>query len=87
MPTALPHFSSLLRSQHNYVRAMPTLKFQQNLPQNPDTSRLGNPRNQWGLGGAYKEGACFVCPSQHPMPKRAAVLHLQLEPKPFKRLV
>jgi len=23
----------------------------------------------------------LVCPSQHPMPKRAKVLHLQLEPK------
>jgi putative transposase len=35
MPTASPHFSSLLRSQHNYVRAMPALKLQQNLRQNP----------------------------------------------------
>jgi membrane protein YqaA with SNARE-associated domain len=34
MLTALPHFSSLLRSQHNYVRAMPALKLQQNLRQN-----------------------------------------------------
>jgi hypothetical protein len=34
MPAALPHFSSLRRSQHNYVRAMPALKFQQNLRQN-----------------------------------------------------
>jgi mono/diheme cytochrome c family protein len=34
MPAALLHFSSLLRSQHNYVRAMPALKFQQNLRQN-----------------------------------------------------
>jgi hypothetical protein len=34
MPTASPRFSSLLRSQHNYVQAMPTLKLQQNLRQN-----------------------------------------------------
>jgi len=34
MPAALLHFSSLRRSQHNYVRAMPALKFQQNLRQN-----------------------------------------------------
>jgi hypothetical protein len=31
MPAALLHFSSLRRSQHNYVRAMPALKFQQKL--------------------------------------------------------
>ncbi|MFT7439950.1 MAG: hypothetical protein ACI83E_001438 [Sulfitobacter sp.] len=34
MPAALLHFSSLRRSQHKYVRAMPALKFQQNLRQN-----------------------------------------------------
>ncbi len=34
MPAALLHFSSLRRSQHNCVRAMPALKFQQNLRQN-----------------------------------------------------
>ncbi len=28
MPAALLQFSSLRRSQHNYVRAMPALKFQ-----------------------------------------------------------
>lgn len=48
MPAALLHFSSLRRSQHNYVRAMPALKFQQNLRQNlqtswsPDTSASGS---------------------------------------------
>jgi putative transposase len=35
MPAALLHLSSLRRSQHNYVRDMPALKFQQNLRQNP----------------------------------------------------
>ncbi len=35
-PTALPHFGSLLCSQHSYVRAMPALKLQQNLRQNPE---------------------------------------------------
>ncbi len=39
MPAALLHFSSLRRSQHNYVRAMPALKFQQNLRQKPSTCR------------------------------------------------
>jgi hypothetical protein len=34
MPAALLHFSSFRRSQHNYVMAMPVLKFQQNLRQN-----------------------------------------------------
>jgi hypothetical protein len=42
MPAALLHFSSLRRSQHNYVRAMPALKFQQNLRQNRYTA-LGIP--------------------------------------------
>jgi hypothetical protein len=35
MPTVSPRFSSLRRSQHNYVRAMPALKRHQNLRQNP----------------------------------------------------
>jgi len=42
MPAALLHFSSLRRSQHNYVRAMPALKFQHNLRQNRYTA-LGIP--------------------------------------------
>ncbi|MFT6446935.1 MAG: hypothetical protein ACJA1J_003201 [Sulfitobacter pontiacus] len=43
MPAALLHFSSLRRSQHNYVRAMPALKFQQNLRQNRPELGLREP--------------------------------------------
>ncbi len=43
MPAAFPHFSSLRRSQHNYVRAMPALKFQQNLRQNRLYRTLARP--------------------------------------------
>ena len=34
MPTARPHFSSLLSSQHNYVQCKPTLNSATNLRQN-----------------------------------------------------
>jgi hypothetical protein len=49
MTAALLHFSSLRRSQHNYVRAMPALKFQQNLRQNlmePVPYLILRPRNK-----------------------------------------
>ena len=57
MPTALPRFSNLRRSQHNYVRPMSAFKLQQNLRQN---QQMHADLLTLGFDGSYERVAAFV---------------------------